>query len=116
MRRQQLSCSIQGGKLTRPSQKDLVQCVTVGGRRLLHYPAPVIDVAVLRGTTADVAGNIGFEREAVLGDSLNQVLRLAAAGFASVQLCARCIEQGHRCIEERRCSLVTGTPHTAVLC
>ena len=44
---------------------------------LLHYPAPVIDVAVLRGTTADVAGNIGFEREAVLGDSLNQVLRLS---------------------------------------
>ena len=54
--------------------------VTVSGRQLLHYPAPVIDVAVLRGTTADVAGNIGFEREAVLGDSLNQVLRLSRTG------------------------------------
>ena len=47
--------------------------VTVGGSELLHYAAPVIDVAVLRGTTADTAGNISFEREAVLGDSLNQV-------------------------------------------
>jgi len=73
--------SVQGGKLTRPSQEDLVHRVTVGGQQLLHYSAPVIDVAVLRGTTADVAGNIGFEREAVLGDSLNQVLRHSASGF-----------------------------------
>ena len=81
----EVTCSdvaVQGGKLTRPSQEDLVHRVTVGGQRLLHYPAPVIDVAVLRGTTADVAGNIGFEREAVLGDSLNQVLRLSAAAFS----------------------------------
>ena len=62
--------------------------VTVGGRQLLHYTAPAIDVAVLRGTTSDTAGNISFEREAVFGDCLNQaccpalpdILTLAVSG------------------------------------
>ena len=91
---------MQGGKLTRPTQEDLVHGVTVGGQQLLHYPAPAIDVAVLRGTTADVAGNIGFEREAVLGDSLSQVLRIGASGLcmraASVdQFCGRLVASNH---------------------
>lgn len=59
--------------MTSPQQEDRVQRVTVGGRPLLWYRAPAIQVAVLRGTTADTAGNISFEREAMLGDSLNQV-------------------------------------------
>ena len=60
--------------------------VTVGSRQLLHYAAPAIDVAVLRGTTADVAGNISFEREAILGDSLNQVPRIRNISRARFQL------------------------------
>lgn len=45
------------------------------GEELLHYLAPEsIDVALLRGTVADADGNVGFSREALLGDSLNQAI------------------------------------------
>ena len=87
--------SVQGGKLTSPSQEDLVHRVSVGSQQLLHYAAPVIDVAVLRGTTADVAGNISFEREAVLGDSLNQVLRLASRLLFPAKLHAGQEQESH---------------------
>lgn len=61
--------------MTSPSQEDIVKRVQVGGRSLLWYKAPVIQVAVLRGTTADTDGNISFEREAMFCDNLNQVGR-----------------------------------------
>ena len=59
--------------MTGPGQADIVQRVTVGGTPLLWYKAPAIQVAVLRGTTADTDGNISFEREAMFCDNLNQV-------------------------------------------
>ena len=59
--------------MTSPRQEDIVKRVQVGGRSLLWYKAPVIQVAVLRGTTADTDGNISFEREAMFCDNLNQV-------------------------------------------
>ena len=65
----------QGGKLNSPSQADVVEVVTLGGQEYLWYKAPTkIDVALLRGTTADLDGNVAFERESLLTDALNQVL------------------------------------------
>ena len=47
---------------------------SAGGEEYLWYKVPAkIDVAIIRGTTADVAGNITFEKEAMLADCLNQV-------------------------------------------
>ena len=65
---------MQGGKVTSPDQADRVQLVHVGGEELLWYRAPPrIDGALIRGTTADLDGNVSFEREALFLDSLNQV-------------------------------------------
>jgi propionate CoA-transferase len=65
----------QGGKLNGPSQADAVEVVSLGGEEYLWYKAPAkIDVALLRGTTADLHGNVSFERESLLTDALNQVL------------------------------------------
>lgn len=46
----------------------------VGRKELLWYVAPpTVHAALLRGTTADLDGNISFEKEALYLDSLNMV-------------------------------------------
>ena len=62
----------QGGKLNSPSQADVVEVVCLGGKEYLWYKAPRIDVAILRGSTADTDGNVSFERECFYADALNQ--------------------------------------------
>lgn len=65
---------LQGGKLTSPQQPDLVKLVKMGSEEKLWYRAPKkIHVALLRGSTADLDGNISFERETLYLDGLNQV-------------------------------------------
>lgn len=56
----------------------MVHIVHMGGKQLLWYKAPPkVHAALLRGTTADLDGNISFEKEALYLDSLNMVRRLA---------------------------------------
>lgn len=43
------------------------------GEQYLWYKAFKIDVALIRGTTADTEGNVTFEKEAFYGDALNMV-------------------------------------------
>jgi propionate CoA-transferase len=59
-----------GGRMNGRTSRDLVEVVQIGGRECLFYPAIPIDVALLRGTTADEGGNITMEHEAVTLDSL----------------------------------------------
>jgi len=60
----------EGGLVSHVSQI----CACAGGEEYLWYKVPKkIDVAILRGTTADVDGNVTFEKEAMLADCLNQV-------------------------------------------
>lgn len=86
-----------GGKINGVTKEDIVELVQIAGEDWLLYRATPIKVALLRGTTADLAGNVTMEREALILDSLAmamaaknsggivivQVERIAAAGSLS---------------------------------
>jgi propionate CoA-transferase len=60
-----------GGKINDQTTEDRVELMTIGGQEYLFYKAfERLDVAFLRGTTADPNGNITMEREALFLESL----------------------------------------------
>ncbi len=69
-----------GGKLNEMTQQDLVQLLTLDGQEWLFYKSVPIDVALLRGTTADLAGNITMEKEALTLDVLAMAMAAKSNG------------------------------------
>ncbi|MBZ6497000.1 acyl CoA:acetate/3-ketoacid CoA transferase [Natrinema longum] len=68
-----------GGKANDVTNEDLVDLITVDGEEYLFYESVPIDVAILRGTTADENGNVTMEREALESN----VLAMAQAAHNS---------------------------------
>jgi propionate CoA-transferase len=63
---------IGGGRQSPSAREDLVELITVDGREHLFFKPFKIDVAFLRGTTADEDGNVTMEQEAVFGEMLSE--------------------------------------------
>lgn len=64
----------------RPGRQILPTSVRWEGRRWLRYPAPRVDVALIRATTADPAGNLTMEEEGTILDVLAAASAAKAAG------------------------------------
>jgi propionate CoA-transferase len=62
---------VEGGRMNAISTDEVVRVIELDGEELLFYPRRAIDVAFLRGTTADERGNVTMEREAATLDALS---------------------------------------------
>jgi propionate CoA-transferase len=83
-----------GGRINARTTEDLVEVVRFDGEEYLAFRTLPVDVAVLRGTTADLDGNVTMEHEALTLDVL--ALAMAArnsGGFVMVQV-ERIAERG----------------------
>ncbi len=57
---------VEGGKLNAKTTEDIVKVINIEGKEYLHYLPQKIDVAFIRGTSADEKGNLTMEKECVL--------------------------------------------------
>ncbi|MEI6313790.1 MAG: acyl CoA:acetate/3-ketoacid CoA transferase [Syntrophus sp. (in: bacteria)] len=76
-----------GGKINSSTTEDIVELVMFDGKEYLAYKTMPVNVAFIRGTTADLDGNITMEKEALT----LEVLAIAMAarnsnGFVIVQV------------------------------
>ena len=62
---------IEGGRMNAASTEEVVRIMELEGEEFLFYPSRPIDVALVRGTTADEEGNVTMEREAATLDTLS---------------------------------------------
>ncbi|MFY0309970.1 acyl CoA:acetate/3-ketoacid CoA transferase [Leisingera sp. D0M16] len=70
---------LEGGRINNATP-EMVQLVEFDGEELLYYPAFGIDVALLRGSTADENGNLSMENEALLLDNLAMAMAARNSG------------------------------------
>jgi propionate CoA-transferase len=71
---------LDGGKLNKRTSEDLVRVMEIDGKEWLFYKAMPINVAFLRGTTADPEGNVTLERECLDLDNLAMAMAVKNSG------------------------------------
>lgn len=69
-----------GGAMNERSKKKLSEVVEIDGQEYLFYKALKPSCAILRGTTADIEGNITLEKEALYADAYSVAMAAKANG------------------------------------
>jgi propionate CoA-transferase len=83
-----------GGKINQATTEDLVETIVFDDAEYLAYRTLPIDVAILRGTTADTDGNISMEREALFLESLAIATAVRNSGGIVIVQVERIAERG----------------------
>jgi len=83
-----------GGRINAVTTEDLVRVMEIDGQEWLFYKAFRIDVAFIRGTTADTHGNLTMEREALTLDNLAMAMAVRNSGGVVIAQVERIAKAG----------------------
>jgi propionate CoA-transferase len=83
-----------GGRVNEVTTEEIVKHVVIDEEEWLFYTATKIDVAFIRGTSADPSGNISMEKEALTLDVLAQAMAAHNNGGIVIAQVERIVEAG----------------------
>lgn len=83
-----------GGRVNEVTTEEIVKHVVIDDEEWLFYTATKIDVAFIRGTSADPSGNISMEKEALTLDVLAQAMAAHNNGGIVIAQVERIVEAG----------------------
>lgn len=85
-----------GYRMNAKATQELVDAIEIDGKRMLKYKTPQLDIALIKGTSADSAGNISFEEEATVCDALSLAQAVHRRGGKVIVQVRQQIEGHHR--------------------
>jgi len=71
---------LEGGRINEITTRDIANLVEIDDVEWLFYKVGTVDIAFIRGTTADPSGNITMEKEALTLDNLAQSMAVKNSG------------------------------------
>lgn len=86
-----------GGKLNELTERqgpDLISLIEIDDQEYLMYKTFPIDVAVIRGTTADLRGNISMEKEGIICEAYPMAAAARASGGIVIAQVERVVQAG----------------------
>lgn len=85
-----------GGRFTPRTTHDLVRVIEIDGEEHLFYPTWPIDVALIRASSADEAGNLSWEDEPLISSSIAMAIAAKASGGTVIAQVRRIVDSGSR--------------------